>query len=1064
MGEGEPASIGPYSIIRPLDDTALRRTYLGKRQGRAKDYITVHVYHLPLATSELQEAFMMRGKALKKLKHRQIAEIIDYGLLPGDEQASGEATGYLVMQFLPGKTLQEQFPGERYRAEEIKRILSPLADALQYAHSAHIAHGSLHPGSLLFDDAGQVHLTGFAPLPPHMLPTEAIEPAALPYMAPEQLAGQPEPASDQYALAVMVYEWLCGQRPYSATEHDTLAQAQRDAAPATPRSLRDDLSPTVEAVLLKALSLRPQDRFPHVQAFAYEYLRALMGFPMQGGTPPALPVTRVLTPPAPRPDSLSQEERVPRLETRQDDLDTPFLPPLITGNEVAGKDDTADLDYSEQNNTAADDEYDEYDKQGERPKPRQFSSKINPNLLADVTSDLSQGGVLSQRLDGYEERPAQLEMALDVSQALLDKQHALLEASTGTGKSLAYLLPIVRSGQGAIISTANKALQEQLYFKDIPFVQKNVQKFGAALVKGVANYICLKRLNEEYEDAPGRPKNPEISRLWNYVHEFELTINGDFETLGFTVPPEVRSRVNDDSDQCAWAKCPFFKDCYVRAMKERAQHAQVVVVNHTLLLLDAASSGHILPQRDITVIDEAHHLEEEATRAFTVSVNQSQVHALLSLNRLRAHTSAELQKEADEQAKHAWQVLEAVANPGFKGRTNLREPFEEGLKLASLIDELARDLEKQRPLQMLEDEEVLYDKLITRTRTLASNIRHVFSLKHPEKYVYYVSLVEQRGKRRVSPLEVSAAPLDVTVWLRERLFDQSHVIATSATLTTVSIGSISSTARSNPIDIDQDTNGPTFTYFRQRVGLDPQSYSDVRERILPLTFDYEHNALLYLPRHLPMPAYGDTSESFGYMKALADEMMRLVEASRGRAFLLFSSKRMMDAVWNEFMTRLPSHLDMRLLRQGEMTRIELVKIFREAEGAVLFGLKSFWEGVDIAGEALSLVVIDKLPFDPPDEPVHEARIARIKANNEDWFGTYVLPQAVLRLKQGLGRLLRTHEDRGVMAILDTRLHRKGYGKLVISALPPARRVYDFREVERFFEEDDDGDDDDDAPF
>jgi Rad3-related DNA helicase len=178
--------------------------------------------------------------------------------------------------------------------------------------------------------------------------------------------------------------------------------------------------------------------------------------------------------------------------------------------------------------------------------------------------------------------------------------------------------------------------------------------------------------------------------------------------------------------------------------------------------------------------------------------------------------------------------------------------------------------------------------------------------------------------------------------------------------------------------------------------------------------------------------------------------MRLVEASRGRAFLLFSSKRMLDAVYNIFLDHLPTYLDFPLLRQGDYNRIELVRRFRESEGAVLFGLKSFWEGVDIAGEALSLVVIDKMPFDPPDDPVHEARVARMKASGENWFGNYVLPQAVLRLKQGLGRLLRTHEDRGVMAILDTRLHTKGYGKLVINALPPARRTHNIIDVERFF--------------
>ncbi|HLL80577.1 MAG TPA: protein kinase, partial [Ktedonobacteraceae bacterium] len=972
MGEAEPATIGQYSIIRTLKDSARCRVYLGKRQGRAKDYLTIHVCLLPLATSGLQEAFVTRAKALKKLKHRQIQEVIDYGLLPGSSiQAPESANGYLVMRYQPGKTLSEQFPGERHRADEIKRLLSPLADALQYAHSAHITHGSLHPGQLLFDETGQLQLTGFAPLPPEMLPADAIETAALPYMAPEQLAGSPghpghpgqsTPASDQYALAVMVYEWLCGKRPYSATEREALAQAQRDEPLPAPRSLRDDLSPTVEAVLLKALSYQPEQRFPHVQAFSYEYLRALMGFPMSEfssakpiPTPSFTPVTPVTPIPPVIPVIQQAQTRTQPKSTRpirRENEDAPFVE-LRNDTDTTSIGNSANSDTPDTPGTAEhiaapdphdfdDSDLDDYvegeneDSEGRRSrrKPRLFAKKPNPHLLEDVVHDLSEGGVLSQRLDGYEERSAQVEMAIEVAKAIMQEQHALLEASTGTGKSLAYLLPIVRSGKGAIISTANKALQEQLYFKDIPFLQKNVQKFDAALVKGVANYICRKRLAEEYQPEQERPRNPELSRLWHHVQEFQDTIIGDFETLNFTVPPEVRGKVAVDSDQCAWSKCPFYRDCYVRAMRFRAERSQIVVVNHTLLLLDAAAMGYILPQREIIVIDEAHHLEEEASRSFTVSVNQSQVRSLLALKRLRDHTDEDIYKEAEEQVKHTWQRLEQVAHPGYKGRINLREPLQEGLTLASIIDDVARSLEKRRPIDMLEDDEVLYDKLITRTRNLAAHLRLVFSVKDPQKYVYYVSLIDQRARRNNSALEVSAAPLDITGWMRERLFNETHVIATSATLTTVA---------SNPIN--EYSNGPTFDYFRQRVGLDREHYEDVQEHILPLSFDYEHNALLYLPRHLPMPAYGESGESSGYMKAIADEMMRLVATSGGRAFLLFSSKRMLDSVWNEFMTRLPFHLDLRLLRQGEMSRIELVRTFREAERAVLFGLKSFWEGV-----------------------------------------------------------------------------------------------------------------------
>jgi Rad3-related DNA helicase/serine/threonine protein kinase len=611
-----------------------------------------------------------------------------------------------------------------------------------------------------------------------------------------------------------------------------------------------------------------------------------------------------------------------------------------------------------------------------------------------------------------------------------------------THNSLAYILPIVRSGKVAIISTANKALQEQLFYKDIPFVQEHIQDFEAALVKGMGNYICLDRMEKERIETQPLLKNPDFTRLMNIVKEFELNITGDFETLGFTLPNDIRTRINADSDQCAWRECPFFTKCYVRQMRDRAALSQVIIVNHTLLLLDAVLDGYLLPKHDVIVVDEAHHLEDEATRALTVTVTEPKIAALLAQKRLKQHSRADLQEEAKQTMKFAWDKLDHITHTASqKGRVILQEPMQEGLRLASIISKLAESLREQRPEYMEEPENSLYDKLLTRTASLSEEIRKVFAVDQRDNYVYYIE-EETKSGRRGSNLAVNATPLDVNSLLRELLFNESKVICTSATLATV-----------GPNPVDPEDRRPNFTYFRSRVGLDHTEYPDVLEHILPYIFDYENNALLYLPRHLPEPVYGP--DTHYYTNKIAEEMMRLVEASQGRAFLLFSSKRMLDAVYNIFLDSLPTHLDYRLLRQGEMNRIELLREFRASESPILFGLKSFWEGVDIAGENLSLVVIDKMPFDPPDDPVHEARVARMKANKEIWFGNYVLPQAVLRLKQGLGRLLRTHQDRGVMAILDTRLHTKRYGKLVIDALPPARRTEHLKMVEHFFEEYDD---------
>jgi Rad3-related DNA helicase len=527
-------------------------------------------------------------------------------------------------------------------------------------------------------------------------------------------------------------------------------------------------------------------------------------------------------------------------------------------------------------------------------------------------------------------------------------------------------------------------------------------------------------------------KNRDFKRLLDIVNDPDSTFMGDFETLGFQLPGDIRSKVATDSDQCAWSKCSFFGDCYVRQMRERAERAQIIVVNHTLLLLDAAIGGFLLPDRDVIVLDEAHHLEEEATRSFTITISPVQIQTLLAQRMLKDHSQMSLQDEAFKAAQEMWIRLEQVANPGYKGRVNLETPLQEGLHLATVIGNLADSLRKQRPKDLPEKEGQLYEKLLKRTQNLAENIRIVFAVENTQKFVYFVDRVEG-GSRGGFQLQASASPLDVTNWLQERLFKKCNVICTSATLATV-----------GPNPAKPAEKGPNFGYFRQRVGLDPVERADVLERILPLTFDYESNALLYVPRDLPEPTFGAGSDD--YMKSIAREMYKLVKLSRGRAFLLFSSKRMLDRAY-ELMS---PHLPYPLLKQGDMTRIELTRRFRQEEGSVLFGLKSFWEGVDIAGDALSLVVIDKLPFDPPDDPVHEARVAQMKAAGENWFGNYVLPQAVLRLKQGIGRLLRTRDDRGVMAILDTRLHTKGYGKLVLNAMPPARRTSSLRDVERFF--------------
>ncbi|MGZ3611577.1 MAG: helicase C-terminal domain-containing protein, partial [Ktedonobacteraceae bacterium] len=1010
MGDAEPQCIDHYTIIRLLNENPICYTYLGKDEQRKKRYVIIKIFKFPLSTKVARESFLTFAKQLKKLRRNNITEILNFGII--SEPGKLQDLGYHVNEYIQDTANTEQYTGGNlFAPDQIKPFLSTIADTLQYAHVSHVMHGNLHPGNILFGE--ELRITDFSPMPQEFLQTfNQYTTRGLVYKAPEHLHGILTPASDQYSLAVIVYEWLCGQRPYSASNHDELLYQQEHEPIPSPRSINDKISPNVEIVILKALSPEPADRFEHMLKFSDAYLRALMGFPLNDKK--NVIGKQSIQPSRPRPaqqtkksleDSVKYAEETPQQPEKIGEELSNIHPSSESIIELQAdtvkKDELVSSNTESTNNdvvVANENNVHEKKTLTEKPSKKKLSRKPFVNdfshLNQIVSTDLGHGGILSERLQGYEERPAQIEMASLVARALMEEQHAIVEAATGTGKSLAYLLPIVRSGKIAIISTANKALQEQLFYKDIPFVKEHIDDFDAALVKGMGNYICLDRLDKERIETQPLLKNPDFTRLMNIVQEFELNITGDFETLGFTLPNDIRVRVNADSDQCAWRECPFFSKCYVRQMRDTAAQSQVIVVNHTLLLLDVALDGSLLPKHDVIVIDEAHHLEDEATRAFTVTVSESKISALLAQQRLKLHSRADLQEDAKQTMKFAWDRLDYImhASP-HTGRVILQEPLQEGLRLATIIAKIADSLREQRPEYMEEPENSLYDKLLTRTNNLSEAIRKVFSVDQRETYVYYLERGTKNG-RRGSNLEVNATPLDVNSLLSEQLFNESKVICTSATLATV-----------GPNPVNPEDRGPNFAYFRSRVGLDHEKYPDVLEHILPYTFDYENNALLYIPRHLPEPVYGPDTQY--YTNKIAEEMMNLVEASQGRAFLLFSSKRMLDAVYNIFLDNLPTYLDFRLLRQGEMNRIELVREFRESEGAILFGLKSFWEGVDIAGDSLSLVVIDKLPFDPPEDPVHEARIAIMKANKENWFGNYVLPQAVLRLKQGLGRLLRT---------------------------------------------------------
>jgi len=677
-----------------------------------------------------------------------------------------------------------------------------------------------------------------------------------------------------------------------------------------------------------------------------------------------------------------------------------------------------------------------------------------PSLDERVAADLRQGGILSAQLAGYVERPAQIEMARLVAISITEDIPAVIEAATGTGKTISYLIPLARSGKVGLISTANKALQEQLFFKDIPFVQRHVTYVEAALVKGMGNYVCLARVERALAEQQSL-QGTDFPALLHLIDAPDSDWSGDVESLGAFLPFSLLSQVRADSDLCTWSSCRFYNDCYVHHMRERAAEARIIVVNHTLMLVNAALGGVLLPKHEVLLIDEAQNLEEAATQVFTLTVSPEQVSTLLALGPLKEHGRPALIQAVQAAQQQAWECLERVLGPSFSGKTRLAEPFEEGLVLSSRLAELAGDLARVPTSDMTEQEAMHFAKLVKRAHNLAKKVRGVFSADSPRRYVYYV---ERVSRLRGPTLHISAAPLSVAEWLQKKVFLRKArtqetggsdvesgprgqapptpyaVICTSATISTVD-----ASARSAP------GAEASFAYFRSRIGLTGAAFPQVQERVLPTAFDYHNNALLYLPVGLPDPSYAGGRED-ERCEAIGQEMRRLVEVSRGRAFLLFSSRRMLERVHQALCT---PPLPYPLLRQGDVPRRELLRRFQETP-SVLLGLKQFWEGVDIPGEVLSLVVIDKLPFDPPHDPVQEARVALMREAGEDWFGGYVIPRTVLRLKQGMGRLLRTATDRGVLAVLDPRLHTRQYGPSILRALPPAKRTGQVAVVRQFF--------------
>ncbi|HET9994516.1 MAG TPA: ATP-dependent DNA helicase [Candidatus Acidoferrum sp.] len=616
----------------------------------------------------------------------------------------------------------------------------------------------------------------------------------------------------------------------------------------------------------------------------------------------------------------------------------------------------------------------------------------------------------------YEYRPAQLEMAELVHDAFETHHHAILEAGTGTGKTLAYLLPAICSGRRVVISTATKSLQEQLYQKDIPFLQKHfAPNLKVAVMKGRANFLCISKLNQMQDQAllKGMEELDAFQKIKDWA---KLTETGDRTELTFLPDDsDLWGRLDARRDTCTGQKCPSFNPCFVTGMHQRAKEADLIIVNHHLFFADLALKqddfGSILPEYSAVVFDEAHEMEDVASDYFGRQISNFRFEELardadLTLRLAHQGTPSLLRKtQRIRERSRGFFELFPPREGRFSFARNEREAFLEQNRDAydALVSAL-KSLETEFAALPQKVEELT--RIARRSFELRQELAFLFE-SNEKNFVYWY-------ERRNKGVFLTATPIDVSQILRERLFEQfDRVILTSATLTV----------------------GGRFDYIRQRLGID-----HAKDRTLPPEFDFPKQALLYLPRKMP-----DVRDAAFSAKA-ADEIVRLLELSKGRAFCLFTSYSQM----NDLFERVRSRVAFPLLLQGTAPRSALLERFKNTEAAVLFATASFWQGVDVPGEQLSCVIVDRLPFAVPSDPIVAARVRALQEDGRNPFSEFQVPQAVLALKQGFGRLIRAKTDRGVLALLDTRLQRMPYGKIFLESLPQYRMTLELDDVAKFF--------------
>lgn len=618
-------------------------------------------------------------------------------------------------------------------------------------------------------------------------------------------------------------------------------------------------------------------------------------------------------------------------------------------------------------------------------------------------------------LRNYEPRPQQIAMAEGILNALYTRQNLIVEAGTGSGKSFGYLIPIVAAGEKAVISTGTIALQEQLLNKDLPFLVNNLNpELTYALAKGRSHYLCKQKFFDVLRNVP--PKSQEggiLKRLENLILTDWF---GDSGELDFTVPSVMWTEINSNKEDCIMHRCEYFNSCPFRINRAILADSDIIIANHSLYFADLATFGAILPAHDYVVFDEAHQVKSTATKTLTVNIGRWASTKLIQkiqkrLRYIPEYITAPIM--ANETEIISWlfgkdrDVFRLYPDNSFY--TLVGEQMSALMRLRNWLNEM-----EMEQLNLIEEEKLKKmshrDLLLSQATNLINRWEYFLDFDKFEKEEQRVNWVEINRDR--GNFELHSAPIFIAEELSENLWKKRTAILTSATLS---------------------INGK-FDYLKTNLGVDGT------QMILESPFDYQKQSKLYLPKSYLDPNSPD------YNAYAASVIKDLLFASEGRALVLFTSINAMKNVSANVM----EHVDYPHRLQGDLPRQKLLEWFKETDNSILFATATFWEGIDIPGEDLSLVIIDKIPFFNPDDPIASATIEYMKAHNMSWFMEFMLPEAIIKLKQGFGRLIRTKEDKGVISILDPRLQTKGYGRTVINSLPKTSITTSFEEIDLFF--------------